>query len=106
MSVTTSDDRAGPGPDTALPSVGARAAAFVAVFVGAGAGAVIGFSFAELQCEVDGGCDLSHGLWLWIGSLVGAIGVAIVAVLTLRALGEWNTIRDRDAADQPNRNRR
>jgi hypothetical protein len=95
------------GPDTALPSVAARVGAFVAVFVGGAAGAVIGESFASLQCS-SGSCDLSRGLWLWLGSIVGALGVAVVAVLTLRAFGEWRTIRADDATDddQPRRRRR
>jgi hypothetical protein len=93
-----------PGPDSALPSVGARVGAFVAIFVGGAAGALIGVSFAELQCS-KGSCDLSRGLWLWGGSIVGALGVAIVATLTLRALGEWNSIRATDES-QPRRNRR
>ncbi len=79
-----------PGPESALPSVGARVTAFVAILVGGAAGGLIGISFADLQCT-EGSCDLSRGLWLWGCSILGAIGVAVVAVLTLRALGEWNT---------------
>ncbi len=81
---------ADPGPESALPSVGARVTAFVAILVGGAAGALIGASFADLQCT-DGSCDLSRGLWLWGCSILGALGVAVVAVLTLRALGEWST---------------
>jgi hypothetical protein len=73
--------------------VRARVIAFVGVFVGGLAGAVIGYSFATLQCSA-GACTTSRGLFLWVGSLVGAIGAAVVAMLTLRALGEWRTIRD------------
>ena len=79
------------GPASALPSVAARIAAFASIFVGGAGGAVIGASFTSLQC--DGSCDTWVGLGLWIGSLVGAIGVAVIAVLTLRALGEWSSIR-------------
>ena len=93
-------------PESALPSVAARVAAFAAIFVGGAAGALIGHAFAELQCE-SGGCDLSRGIWLWIGSIVGALGVAVVATLTLRALGEWSSIRSRDAGEtQASRSRR
>jgi len=63
------------------------------VFLGGLAGAVIGYSFATLQCS-SGECTLSRGVFLWLGSLAGALGAAVVAVLTLRALGEWRTIRD------------
>jgi hypothetical protein len=91
------------GPDSALPSVTARVGAFVAIFVGGAAGALIGESFAELQCKT-GSCELSRGLWLWGGSIVGALGVAVVAVLTLRAFGEWSSIRAGEG--QPRRSRR
>jgi hypothetical protein len=73
--------------------VTARVLAFAGVFLGGLAGAVIGYSFATLQCS-GGSCELSRGLFLWLGSLAGALGAAIVAMLTLRALGEWRTIRD------------
>jgi hypothetical protein len=93
-----------PGPDSALPSVGARVGAFVAIFVGGAAGALIGVSFAQLQCG-KGSCDLSRGLWLWGGSIVGALGVAVIATLTLRAFGEWSSIRAQEEP-QPRRSRR
>jgi hypothetical protein len=67
--------------------------AFVGVFVGGLGGAIIGYSFATLQCTA-GACSLSRGLFLWVGSLVGALGAAVVAVITLRALGEWRSIRE------------
>lgn len=81
------------GPESALPSVAIRVLAFVAVFVGGAGGATIGYSFATLQCATDGGCTTSRGLFLWLGSLAGALGVAVVAAITLRAYGEWRSIR-------------
>jgi hypothetical protein len=87
------------GPASALPSVGARVAAFVAVFVGGAAGALIGVSFASLQCS-KGGCELSRGIWLWLGSIAGALGVAVVTTLTLRAFGEWSSVRASEASDR------
>jgi ABC-type Co2+ transport system permease subunit len=75
-------------PDSALPSVTARVLAFASICLGGLAGGVIGYAFATLQCT-EGGCTLSRGLFLWIGSLVGALGTAVIAVLSLRALGEW-----------------
>ena len=54
-------------------------------------------SFARLQCTT-GSCELSRGLWLWGGSVLGAGGVAVVALLTLRALGEWSSRAARQAA--------
>jgi hypothetical protein len=81
-------------PDSALPSVLARVLAFVSIFVGAAAGGLIGYSFARLG-DFEGA---SVGLITFLSTLVGAGGVAVVAVLTLRAFGEWDTIRERDKA--------
>jgi hypothetical protein len=82
-------------PDSALPSVLARVLAFVSIFVGAAAGGLIGYSFAQLG----GFGDTAVGLLTLGAVLVGAGGVAVVAVLTLRAFGEWDTIRAREQAD-------
>jgi hypothetical protein len=74
---------------SALPPVGARVLAFLSVLVGGLAGGFIGYAFGDLG----GFGDLATGLLLVAGALLGAGGVAVVAVLTLRALGEWETIR-------------
>lgn len=79
-------------PESALPSVLARVLSFVSIFVGAAAGGLIGYAFADLGNF--GGAAV--GLVTFTGILVGAGGVAVVAVLTLRAFGEWDTIRARE----------
>jgi hypothetical protein len=63
--------------------------AALAILVGGTCGALIGYSFAELQCTGD--CTLWKGIGLVVGALFASVGVAIVAVLTLRAMDEWNT---------------
>lgn len=85
-----SDDAA--DPDSALPSVSARVLAFVAILLGGAGGAIIGYSFSHLQCH-RGTCVLRDGLVMVGGTLAGALGVAVVAMLTLRALGEWRSVR-------------
>jgi hypothetical protein len=87
---------AGADPESALPSVTARVLAFTSILVGGVAGGFIGYAFADLG----GFAGASVGLLTLLGALTGAGGVAVVAVLTLRALGEWETIRrtDPDAA--------
>lgn len=99
--VSAPSDRQGPGPveplasgdpDSALPSVLARVLAFVSIFVGAAAGGLIGYAFAELGNF--GGAAV--GLITFLAVIIGAGGVAVVAVLTLRAFGEWDTIRARE----------
>lgn len=79
-------------PASALPSVTARVLAFAAVLVGGATGGLIGAAFARLG-NFEGAAG---GIVLLGSSLLGAGGVAVVAVLTLRALGEWQTIRSDD----------
>ena len=85
-------------PDTALPSVLARVLAFGSIFIGAAAGGLIGYAFAELGRF--GGAYV--GIITFISMLLGAGGVAVVAVLTLRAFGEWNTIQQREQRSESN----
>ena len=70
--------------------------AFVTILLGGLAGAVIGYTLVDLQC--DGDCSLPKGLGLLSGAIVCAGGMAIVAVLALRAMGEWREINDRERA--------
>ena len=81
-------------PDTALPSVVARVLAFGSIFVGAAAGGMIGYAFANLG-RFGGG---AVGFITFLSMIVGAAGVAVVAVLTLRAFGDGDTIRHDEAA--------
>ena len=86
-------------PESQLPSVLARVLAFASIFIGAAAGGLIGYAFADL-----GGFEgAAMGAVTLFSVLIGAGGVAVVAVLTLRAFGEWATIReqDPDAARRP-----
>lgn len=78
---------------SALPSRSARALAFVAICLCGLAGSLIGYALVKLQCTGD--CDLALGLGVLIGAFLSAIGAAVVAVLVLRALGEWREISDR-----------
>lgn len=83
------------GPDrplSALPSPLARAVAFVAIVLAGLAGGLIGSALVELQCEGD--CALPRGLGILVGAVVAAGGMSIVAVLVLRALGEWRELGD------------
>lgn len=87
-------------PETALPSVGSRVLAFALILLAGAAGGFIGFSFVDLQCEGD--CTVQTGLGALGGAALAAGGVAVVTVLTLRAMGEWRTIQDREAARPEN----
>lgn len=81
---------------SALPPVGVRVAAFVAILLSGLAGATIGYSLVSLQC--DGDCGVGKGLGILIGALVAAGGMAVVAVLVMRAMGEWRDVTDRESA--------
>lgn len=76
-----------------------RALAIASIVVAGVCGALIGFAFTDLQC--DGDCDLLIGVSTLIGAVVAAGGVAIVAVLTLRAMDEWETGRRDDGTAGP-----
>ena len=104
-----SDRIARPYAPSALPSTTARLLAFVAIVVGGVCGAVIGWSVADLQCgpperpgaeqAADDDCGTVMGLGAVGGAVVGAGGVAVVAVLVLRAMAEWR--RDLEVEDEP-----
>jgi len=90
------------GLPSALPSRGARALAFGSILLGGLCGGLIGFSVARLECTGD--CTSSKSLAALFGAVAGALGVAVIAVLALRAMGEWKTIQERDESDHPRRN--
>ena len=77
---------------SALPSPRARAVAFIAIIIGGLIGGLIGMLFVDLQCE--GSCSTAKGLGFLGGAVAAAIGTAVVAVLAMRAMGEWQSIRE------------
>lgn len=66
---------------------------FVSILIGGLAGGVIGYALVDIQYSGD--ADWPLGLGIVVGAVVTAGGTAIVAVLVLRALGEWRDINDR-----------
>lgn len=80
-------------PLSALPSVFARVAAFISIIIAGVAGALIGFTLIDLQCSGD--CDVPNSIGLVLGAAIGAIGMGIVAVLVLRAVGEWKELESK-----------
>ncbi len=84
-----------------MPSVRARVLAFAAILLGGAAGAVIGGSFVSVQCH--GRCDTPVGIGVVTGGAGGAGGTGVVAVLTLRAMGEWRRITDEQLANEAGR---
>ena len=90
LTTVTDDER----PLSALPSPAARVAAFVSILLGGLAGGLIGYTLVELQCT--GECAVQRGLGALIGAVLAAGGMSIVAVLVLRAVGEWRQIEQRE----------
>jgi hypothetical protein len=84
------------GPESALPPVGARVLAFLGILVGGACGFVIGMGVVNVQCTGD--CSTPAAAGGIVGGVVGALGVAVVAVLALRAMGEWRKIEHGHAA--------
>jgi hypothetical protein len=76
-----------PGGPTALPEVKARAVAFVTILVAGLCGGLIGSSLVRLQCS--GECSIAIAFGGLVGAVSAAAGVAVVCVLVLRAMGEW-----------------
>ena len=78
---------AGP-PSTAAPPLLARVLAITAILIGGLCGGLIGFAVTDVSC-VDG-CTTTASV-VGLASAIGcAVGVAVVAVLALRAMAEWD----------------
>ena len=74
----------------------ARVLAFVAVLVAGACGGLVGYAVTDLQCA--DGCTTLAGSLGVLGAVGAAVGVGIVATLTLRAMAEWRTNELQQAA--------
>ncbi|HXY92343.1 MAG TPA: hypothetical protein VEP49_07700 [Acidimicrobiia bacterium] len=72
-----------------LPSRTAFLLAFFAVVIAGILGGIIGFGVADVGSD----SDVARLVGTFLGALIGASGVGIVAVLVLRAMAEWNRQR-------------
>jgi len=70
-----------------MPSRTAFLLSFLAVVVAGLFGGIIGYGLVDIGCTGD--CGDAELLGTVAGALVGAGGVAVVAVLVLRAMAEW-----------------
>ena len=80
-------------PLSALPSRRARSVAFMSIIFGGLIGSLIGYALVDIQ--YDGQSSVPLGLGILIGAVLTSGGTSIVAVLGLRALGEWRDLSDR-----------
>lgn len=100
MSSTPQDFRPASGQPEALPDSGppvwARLLAVGSIVLGGGCGGLIGWSIVDLQCTTD--CSTNAALVGLASAVVFAVGMAVVAVLSLRAMAEWKATEARDRA--------
>ena len=95
----------GPAPiDSSLPPSGARILAMIAIVIAGICGGLIGYKVTRLS--IHGGGSVAPGIGGLVGAVIFAGGVAIVAVLVLRAMAEWNTIVESGDPAAARRNRR
>ncbi len=77
-----------PEPISSAPSAQARWLGFAAIMLGGLLGGVIGWGTGDVLGQTS--------TWAAVGALFGAVfcavGVGIVATLTLRAMNEWNAV--------------
>ena len=76
--------------ESALPPQAARLLALAAIVIAGVCGGLIGWKVTDLSMSGDD--QLIPALVGLAGAAFAAGGVAIVSVLVLRAMGEWNTI--------------
>lgn len=74
----------------ALPKLWIRIAAMLSIAMGGVFGAAIGNGLARASCGLDASCVKTRGIAIVLGALITAAGIAVVAVLSLRAMDEWN----------------
>jgi len=77
--------------ESAVPPAGARILAFVMIVAAGICGGLIGWKVTDLQ--VDDGSILP-GVVGVLGAIFAAGGVAILAVLVMRAMAEWHSIEE------------
>lgn len=101
MSSTPQDIAPQSGRPEALPDSGppvwARILAVGSIVLGGVCGGLIGWSFVDLQCTTDD-CGTNAALVGLASAVVCAVGMAVVAVLSLRAMAEWKATEARDRA--------
>lgn len=77
-----------PLPPPTMPSTPAMIGAFIAVMLAGAFGATIGYGLVDISAR---GKDpgFSAVIGMVIGAVIGAGGVAVVAALVLRTMGDW-----------------
>jgi hypothetical protein len=79
-----------------LPSRWAYLLAFGGVVLAGVLGGIIGYGIADVSSQT----DTSHVVGAFVGAVIGAGGVGIVAVLVLRAMAEWRRFGPPDRSNR------
>ena len=79
-----------PAALSALPSVAARAVAFSVILLGGLIGGLLTYSVRKLMSGKATGTSI--GIWTVLGSVGTAFGSGVLAILALRAMGEWRSL--------------
>lgn len=82
---------------SALPSVTARAVAFSTILLGGLIGGLLTYAVRKVMSGKTTG--MSIGLWTVVGSVGTAFGTGILAILGLRAMGEWRSLNKAESLD-------
>lgn len=88
MASSSTSSSSGGAPQTAAPPLLARVLAIVSILIGGLCGGLIGFAVTDVSC-VDG-CTATASVVGFASAVGCALGVAVVAVLALRAMAEWD----------------
>ncbi len=89
------EDLRAPAPIPAEPPTAARWLAFASVLVSGLLGGMIGYGTGDLMTS----SSLLVAVGGLVGALIGAVGVGVVASLTLRAMNEWYAVQHPEAGE-------
>ena len=79
------------------PSLLARTLTVASVLAAGACGGLIGWAVVDLQCTGD--CTVPSGLGGLVGALLAAVGTALICVLAIQAMAEWNQQEGRRRGD-------
>lgn len=94
-SVLPFEDLVAPAPIKAAPPHQARWLALSAILIGGFLGATLGFGIGDVM----GGTANWKAGGAFVGGVTAAVGVGIVANLSLRAMNEWRAVEHPEAAE-------
>jgi hypothetical protein len=86
-------DLEAPSPVEPAPTTPARWLAFAGIIVGGLLGALVGYGIGDVLYPD----SIGSAVGAFLGGVTGAVGVGVLANLTLRAMNEWHTANHPEA---------